>query len=84
MLSSLEARHSLVSYCALNDLTDFKLDPPKGKGIQAALVEIVSVLDTTPTTFLTQSVQLLRSDEAENLADHFKRFIFFTALTKLS
>ena len=58
----------LTSFCNLDNLVDFKLDPPRTKSRkQAALVLVSSVLQSTsaaqPASFTVDSVQLLQQEK---------------------
>ena len=67
-------------FCTLDNLQDFKLDSPRTRKKQAAIVLISSVLKERsaeqPACFMVESVQLLQQDEV----DKAKVFIL-TALT---
>ena len=76
----------LTSFCTLENLQDFKLDPPRthaGKK-QAALVLISSVLQThsaeQPASFMVDSVQLLQPAEVDGVKVCLKRRLFLTTL----
>ena len=55
-----QEKHTLSAICTLENLTQYKLDPPRG-GTQAALVTLTAKTDDS---FVVESVQLLSSDEA--------------------
>ena len=68
----------LTSFCTLENLQDFKLDPPRTQASkkQAALVLISSVLQTSsaaqPASFMVDSVQLLQQTEVNVVKGCFK------------
>ena len=76
----------LTSFCTLENLQDFKLDPPRTQASkkQAALVLISSVLQTSsaaqPASFMVDSVQLLQQTEVNVVKACFKRMLFLTTL----
>ena len=43
-----QEKYKLTSFCNLDNVTDFKLDPPKGAKVQAALVSVTGFIDETP------------------------------------
>ena len=53
--------HTLSAICTLDNLPQYRLDPPRG-GTQAALVTLTAKTDVS---FVVESVQLLSSDEAD-------------------
>ena len=61
----------LTSFCTLENLQDFKLDPPRTQASkkQAALVLISSILQESsagqPASFMVDSVQLLQQTEVD-------------------
>ena len=76
----------LTSFCTLENLQDFKLDPPRSQGSkkQAALVLISSMLQSSsaeqPASFMVDSVQLLQQHEVDAVKSCFKRMLFLTTL----
>ena len=76
----------LTSFCTLNNLQDFKLDPPRTQANkkQAALVLISSVLQAgsaeQPASFMVDSVQLLQPTEVDSVKGCLKRMLFLTTL----
>ena len=56
-----QKKHTLSAICTLENVTQYKLDPPRG-GTQAALVTLTAKTDDS---FVVESVQLLSSDEAD-------------------
>lgn len=84
-----ECKYSVTAYCTLDNLTDFKLDPPKFKPSQAALISISSILgpaaaDTEQpanVSMLVDSVQLLSADEAAHIKPVLRKMIYLATLT---
>jgi len=76
----------LTSFCTLENLQDFKLDPPRthGNKKQTALVLISSVLQVSsaeqPASFMVDSVQLLQPAEVDTVKVCLKRMLFLTTL----
>ena len=76
----------LTSFCSLNNLQDFKLDPPRTRADkkQAALVLISAVLQAgsaeQPASYMVDSVQLLQQSEVEFVKVSLKRLLFLTVL----
>ena len=76
----------LSSFCLLDNLQDFKLDPPRTSANkkQAALVLISSVLQMSsagqPVSFMVDSVQLLQPAEVDAVKNCLKRLLFLTSL----
>ena len=76
----------LTSFCTLENLQDFKLDPPRTRTNkkQAAIVLISSVLQVSsaeqPACFMVDSVQLLQPDGVEAVKVSLKRLIYLIAL----
>ena len=55
-----QKKHTLSAICTLDNLPQYRLDPPRG-GTQAALVTVTAKTDVS---LVVESVQLLSSDEA--------------------
>ena len=76
----------LTSFCSLENLQDFKLDPPRTQATkkQAALVLISSVLQASsagqPSSFMIDSVQLLQPSEVDAVKSCLKRMLYLTTL----
>ena len=76
----------LTSFCTLDNLQDFKLDPPRTQASkkQAALVLISSILQESsagqPASFMVDSVQLLQQTEVDAVKICLKRMLFLTTL----
>ena len=76
----------LTSFCTLENLQDFKLDPPRTQASkkQAALMLISSILQASsaeqPASFMVDSVQLLQQTEVDAVKRCLKRMLFLTAL----
>ena len=56
-----QEKHTLSAICTLDNLPQYRLDPPRG-GTQAALVALTAKTDVS---FVVESVQLLSSDQAD-------------------
>ena len=85
--SSQPQTYTVTAFCTLDTVTDYKLDPSRGQKSQAALVSITGVLETTSSgleqpghNFLTTSVQLLDTSQAEAIKSVMKRMIYFATL----
>ena len=79
--------YQLTSFCSLENLQDFKLDPPRSqsdKQKQAALVLISSVLQESsagqPACFMVDSVQLLTPTDVDKVKPCLKRLLYLTTL----
>ena len=76
----------LTSFCTLEHLQDFKLDPPRTQAVkkQAALVLISAVLQMSsagqPESFMVDSVQLLQPAEVDAVKVCLKRMLYLTTL----
>ena len=76
----------LTSFCTLENLQDFKLDPPRMQANkkQPALVLISSMLQEStaeqPASFMVDSVQLLQQTEVDAVKVCLKRMLFLTTL----
>ena len=76
----------LTSFCSLNNLQDFKLDPPRTRTNkkQSALVLMSSVLQESsaghPASFMVESVQLLQPSEVDAVKTCLKRMMVPTTL----
>ena len=79
------ARYVLRSYCTLDNVKDFKMDPPRGSKQQVALVQIVAIASSDESTnaaeeMVVDSVQLLNDDQATQLQDSFQKLIYYSTL----
>ena len=82
-----QKNYSLTSFCTLDTVTDFKLDPPGRTKSQAALISVSGMLgpDTDSVEqpvamLLVDNVQLLTPQEAEALKPIFSKMFYFAAL----
>ena len=82
-----QTQYSLTSFCTLDTVTDFKLDPPRGAKTQAALVNVTGVIDTDThsaeqpaKSLLVDDVQLLTPAEADALKPVMLKMLYFAAL----
>ena len=65
--------YTLSSMCTLDNLPQYRLDPPRG-GSQHALVTITA---KTPDAFIVESVQLLKEEEAEKASQSLLRMLYY-------
>ena len=77
----------LTSFCILDNVMDFKLDPPKGTEVQAALVCVTGVIHTDTDSveqllhsLLVDDVQLLTLPQADALKPMLVKMLYFAAL----
>jgi len=82
-----QKKYTLTSFCTLQTVTDFKLDPPPRGKNQAALITFTGVLNTDAdsaeqpvTSLLVDNVQQLQPEEAEALMPVLNKMIYFAAL----
>ena len=78
---------NLISFCTLDIVTDFKLDPPTKAKSQSALISVTDVIDQDEDsaerlvkTLLVDNVQLLTPEEAEVLKKRLSKMFYFAAL----
>ena len=79
---SKEQCYKLVSFCNLDNLMDFKLDPEKGEKCRAALVSVTTVLDDEKDSagrsvkcLLVENVQQLTSAQADALCPQYRQML---------
>ena len=82
-----QQNYKLTSFCTLDNVTDFKLDPQRGAKSQAALISVTGVIDEGTDSaeppvksFLVDDVQLLTPAEADALKPMFSKKLYFAAL----
>jgi hypothetical protein len=82
-----QKKYSITTFCTLDTVTDFKLDPPTRAKSQAALVSVTAVMDTDTDSaerpvksLLVDNVQLLTTPEAEALKPILNKMFYFAAL----
>ena len=80
-------KYSLTSFCTLDTVTQFKLDPPGRSKNKAALICLTGVLgaDTDSAgqsvkSLLVDSVQLLTPVEAESMKPMLSKMMYYGAL----
>ena len=82
-------KYEITTFCTLDNVTDYKLDPPKQAAFkqQAALISVTGVVtaDTDSTErpikgFIADDVQLLNPEQAESLKTMLKKWMYFAAL----
>ena len=79
--------YEVTSFCTLDNVTDFKLDPPKGSREQAALISVIGVIEAasddaeTPVKgFIVENIELLSSEQAIAFKTIFMKRIYYAAL----
>ena len=82
-----QKKYRLTSFCTLDTVTDFKLDPPARAKSQAALISVTGVINDEAdsaeqpvTSLLVDNVQHLTPDEADNLKNRLSQMRYFAAL----
>ena len=77
----------IISFAQVDNLVDFKLDPPKRGKDQAALITVTDMFDADTDGaerpvkgFLADDVQLLTTEEANTLKAFFRKLLYFTTL----
>ena len=82
-----QKKYTLISYCNLDNVTDFKLDPPRGEKFQAALASVTGVSEAIadgaeqPTQIFTvDDIQRLSPSEADALKPVLLKKLYFAAL----
>ena len=82
-----QRQFEITSFCTLDNVTDFKLDPPKHEKEQAALVSVTAVINADTDSaeqpvkgFLVDDVQLLTSQQANALKLRFVKMLYFATL----
>ena len=85
--SSVQNKYSLTSFCTLDNVTDFKLDPSGRAKTQAALINVTGVLEhdgdsaeQPVKSLLVDNVQLLSPEEALLYQERLKEMLYFAAL----
>ena len=85
--ASVQNKYSLTSFCTLDTITDFKLDPPPRSKDQAALISVTAVMDEDADSaeqpvksLLVDNVQLLTPEEAEAMKNRLTKMFYFAAL----
>ena len=79
--------YTLISFCTLDTVTDFKLDPQGRNKNQAALVSVTAVLDAGTDSvsqpvkeLLVDNVQLLTTQESDAFKPILFKMFYFAAL----
>ena len=82
-----QEKYQLTSFCTLDNVTDFKLDPPKNAKVQAALISVTGVLDPDTDSaeqpvksLLVDDVRFLTLEEADALEPMLVKMLYFAAL----
>ena len=73
------ATYTLTAFCTLDNLQDFKLDPPRSMKSQAALIVISDIIPKASLTFIVDSVMLISRDEVKAAISSMKKLLYFTS-----
>jgi len=80
-------KYEIVTFCSLDTITDYKLDPPKNAKEQAALISVTGVTDADPDNaeqpikgFIADEIELLKPEEANVLKALWNQKLYFAAL----
>ena len=80
-------KYEIVTFCTLETVTDFKLDPPRNAKEQAALISVIGVTDVDPDNaeqpikgFIADAIELLKPEEANALKAMWNQKLYFAAL----
>ena len=80
-------KYTLISFCNLDTVTDFKLDPQGRNKNQAALVSVSTLLDAGTDSvaqpvkeLLVDNVQLLTTEESDAFKPILFKMLYFAAL----
>ena len=81
-------KYELTCFCTLDNVTDFKLDPPKGAKAQAALISVTGVIGVITDSaeqpvkgLLIDDVHLLSLEDANALKPMLTKMLYFAALS---
>ena len=87
VVTDTQTKYELTCFCTLDNVTDFKLDPPKGAKSQAALISVTGVIGATTDgaeqpvkCLLIDDVHLLTLDEADAMKPMLLKMLYFAAL----
>ena len=82
-----QTHYNLISFCTLDNVTDYKMDPPRGQKTQAALVNVTGVIDADIDSaephvkyLLVDDVQLVTPAEADGLKSVLSKMFYYAAL----
>ena len=82
-----QRQFELTSFCTLENVTDLKLDPPKGAKEQAALISVTGVINADTDSaeqpikgFIVDDVKLLTPQEANALKPMLLKMLYFATL----
>ena len=85
--SEVPQKYIVISFCTLDTVTDFKLDPQGRAKTQAALISVTAVLDAGTDSdghpvkeFLADNVQLLTPQESDAIKPILIKMFYFAAL----
>ena len=81
-------KYDLTCFCTLDNVTNFKLDPPKGAKAQAALISVTGVIGVITDSaeqpvkgLLIDDVHLLSLEDANALKPMLTKMLYFAALS---
>ena len=82
-----QCKYEIVTFCTLDNVTDYKLDPPKTSKEQAALISVTGVMEVDPENaqqpikgFIADEVQHITSEEANALKAIYGHMMYSAAL----
>ena len=82
-----QCKYEIVTFCTLDNVTDYKLDPPKNAKELAALISVTGVTDVDPDNaeqpikgFVADEIELLKPEEANVLKALWNQKLYFAAL----
>ena len=80
-------KYEIVTFCTLDNIMDYKLDPPKNAKEQAALISVTGVTDVDPDNaeqpikgFVADEIELLKPEEANVLKALWNQKLYYGAL----
>ena len=75
--------YTLTAFCTVDNLQDFKLDPPRGSKSQYALIVVSDIVPGSsvkePTNIIVDSLMLLHRDEAALVEDSMAKMLYYVA-----
>ena len=82
-----QRQFEITSFCTLDTVTDFKLDPPKGAKEQAALISVTGMINADTDSaeqpvkgLVVDDMLLLTPEEAKALKPMLIKMLYFAAL----
>lgn len=77
------ATYTVTAYCTLDNVQNFKLDPPRGSKTQTALITISDIIPgatpNEPTNLTVDAVMLLHRDEVDAVKEAMKKLLYYIA-----